>query len=220
MAIGDQNDIFGRIKAVLPRWFGPASPLLDGLITGLANAEAFAYSLYLYAKLQTRIKTATDGWLDMVAADFFGLSLQRAANQTDASFRARIVANLFRERGTRNAINKVMTDLTGRAPIIFEFQRPLDTGAYGAPNIGYGMAGGYGSMVISYQALVKVFRPSSTGIPFVAGYGTSPGGYSAPSRADYAPLSQITGVVADADLYAAIDSVRPAGSIIWVQINS
>lgn len=220
MAIGDQSDIFARIKAVLPRWFGPSSPLLDALVTGLANAEAFAYSLYLYAKLQTRILTATDGWLDMVAADFFGAALLRASNQSDASFRARIIANLLRERGTRNAINRVLIDLTGRAPIIFEPQRPADTGAYGAPNSGYGVAGGYGSMLLPFQAFVRAYRPTSTGIPLVAGYGSSPGGYGIASQADYASILQSTGAVQDADIQAAIDSVKPAGTTIWVQINS
>ncbi|MFD2271426.1 hypothetical protein ACFS07_13455 [Undibacterium arcticum] len=146
--------------------------------------------------------------------------MQRSANQSDASFRARIIINLFRERGTRNAITKVLTDLTGRAPIIFEPQRPMDTGAYGAPNSGYGVAGGYGSMLIPFQAFVQAYRPASTGIPYVTGYGSSPGGYGVASRADYATLSQSTGAVADSDIYAAIDSVKPVGSTIWTQINS
>jgi hypothetical protein len=96
MATGDTTDVLGRLKAVLPRWFGGASPILDALLTGLATASAFIYSLYGYAKLQTRILTASDGWLDMVAADFFGTTLQRKASQTDSSFRAAIIANLLR----------------------------------------------------------------------------------------------------------------------------
>lgn len=219
MAIGDQNDIFGRIKNVLPRWFGPASPLLDALIQGLSNSSAFVYTLYIYAKLQTRILTATDGWLDMIAADYFGASLQRSANQSDANFRARIVVNMFRERGTRYAITKVLTDLTGRAPVIFEPTRPADTGAYSAPNSGYSVAGGYGSMVIPYQGFIHAFRPIGSGIPFIAGYGTSPGGYSTPSQVDYATLSQVANSVSDLDIYAAIDSVKPAGTIAWVRIT-
>jgi hypothetical protein len=220
MATGDQSDIFSRIKSVLPRWFGPASPLLDALLQGLASASAFVFSLYVYARLQTRILTATDGWLDMVAADFFGAALLRSSNQSDASFRARIIINLFRERGTRNAVAKVLLDLTGRAPIIFEPQRPADTGAYRAPNSGYGVAGGYGSMLIPFQAFVQAYRPASTGIPFIAGYGTAPGGYGVASQADYASLAQSTSAVSDADLYAAIDSVKPAGSVVWARISS
>lgn len=220
MAIGDQSDIFARIKSVLPRWFGPASPFLDALLQGVANSHAFAYSLYLYAKLQTRLMTATDGWLDVIAADYFGAALMRAANQSDANFRAKIIINMFRERGTRYAITKVLTDLTGRAPIIFEPLRPADTGAYGAPNCGYGLAGGYGSMQMAYQGLIRAFRPSSNGIPFVAGYGSTPSGYSAPSRGEYASISQVTTGATDADIYAAISSVLPIATIGWTNISS
>jgi len=218
---GDQNDILARIKRVLPStWFGSDSPLIDALLTGLAATSAFAYSLYQYAVLQTRILTATDGWLDMIAADFFGATLQRTTNQSDASFRARILIALFRERGTRAAIIKVLTDLTGRAPIIIEPQRPADTGAYRAPNSGYGVAGAYGSLQLPFQAFVQAYRPIGTGIPYVAGYGASPGGYSAPSRADYASLSDVLGAVTDADIQAAVDSVKPAATIIWLKIAS
>ena len=217
---GDQNDIVARAKSVIPRWFGPASPLLDALLLGTSNAFAFVYTLYSYAKLQTRILTASDGWLDMIAADFFGSALTRAANQSDTSFKARIIINMFRERGTRNAITRVLTDLTGRAPVIIEPQRPIDTGAYGASFNGYGAAGAYGSQLIPYQCFVKAFRPASSGIPYVAGYGTSPAGYGLGSRADYATISQSTGAVADADIYAAISAVQPVGTIVWTQINS
>lgn len=220
MSTGDNRDILKRIKSLIPSWFGDSSPILDAVIMGLANGLAFIYSLYAYAKLQTRILTATDGWLDMIAADYFGAALLRAAYQSNTSFRARIIINLFRERATRNGITKVLIALTGRAPIIIEPQRPLDTGAYSATNSGYGMAGAYGSLLLPFQAFVQAYRPSSSGIPLVAGYGASTAGYGTPSRADYASISQIQGAVTDADIFNAVDSVKPAGSIIWVNINS
>ena len=220
MSIGDQNDVFSRIKSTMPPWFGGATPILDALIQGLAWAGSFVYSLYAYAKLQTRIKTATDGWLDMIAADFFGTALFRSANQTDASFRARILINLIRERATRKGIVTVLTDLTGRAPKVFEVTRPADTGAYSAPNSGYSMYGGYGSLLLPFQAFVDAYRPQLSGIPFVAGYSASPAGYGVPSQGDYASINQVIGAVQDADLYNAIDSVKPAATIIWTRINS
>lgn len=225
MATGDQNDILQRLKGTLPRWFGDSTPILDALLQGLASAGAFVYSLWAYAKLQTRIKTATDGWLDMIAADFFGSSLLRAANQSDASFRARIIINLIRERATRAGLVKVLQDLTGRTPIIFEPQRPADTGAYSAPNSGYGIAGGYGSLLLPCQAFVTAFRPTGSGIPNVAGYGGSagnpgPGGYGVASQLEYASMAMIQGAVTDADIYAAVDSVKPAGTTLWTRINS
>ena len=66
MSIGDQADVFARLKSTLPRWFSDSTPIVDAVFQGLAWAGSFVYSLYAYAKLQTRIKTATDGWLDII----------------------------------------------------------------------------------------------------------------------------------------------------------
>jgi hypothetical protein len=132
MATGDQTDILTRLKALLPpTWFGDDHPFITAILTACAEALAWCYSLYVYAQLQTRISTATDGWLDLIAYDFFGNNYGRTAGQSDDVFRNAIKINLFRERDTRYAIEKILEDLTGRTPIIFEPQRPLDTGAYG-----------------------------------------------------------------------------------------
>lgn len=224
--IGDFSDIFSRLKGKLPtRWFGGVTdsmPLVDGVLSGIATLLSFVYALYSYAKLQTRIATATDGWLDMIAADFFGpAGLLRKAGQSDASYRLVIMANLFREKATRNAIVRILSSLTGRAPTIIEPMRPADTGAYGAPNIGYGMAGAYGSMSLPYQAFVIAYRPvSNAGIASVAGYGIPSGAYATPSRAEYASISMVTGGVTDADIFAAIDAVKPAATIVWTRISN
>lgn len=218
MSTGDQQDQFQRIKSLITKWFSDDTPVLDALLRGFAYAKSFVYGLIVYAALQTRIKTATDGWLDMIAADFFGSSLLRKSGQSDASFKNRIIINLFRERATRNGLVRVLTDLTGRAPVVFEPQRPLDTGSYGGPLIGYGVAGGYGSMMLPFQAFVTAYRPTSTGIPNVAGYGVSTGGYSRASQAEIASMNMIQGAVTDDDIYAAIDSVKPVGTTIWTRI--
>ncbi|EJN09398.1 hypothetical protein [Herbaspirillum sp. YR522] len=220
MATGDNDDLVRRLKQALPNWFTDETPILDALFAGFAAVWAFIYSLYTYAQLQTRIKTATDGWLDMIAADFLGTSVIRKAGQSDASFLNAIVINLFRERGTRQAVVKVLTDLTGRAPIIYEPQRPEDTGAYRAPNSGYGAAGAYGSVLLPAQAFVVAFRPATSGIPYVAGYGSTPAGYGAPSRGEYASLAMVQGAVTDAEIYAAIDSVKCEGTTVWTVIKS
>jgi hypothetical protein len=222
MATGDQKDIYRRLRGYLPPWFGDEAdtPLVNGVINGLAYAGAYVYGLLSYTKLQTRIKTATDGWLDMIAADFFGTALLRAANQSDESFRARILINLFRERATRAALIKILKDLTGRTPIVIEPTRPADTGSYGGPLIGYCVAGAYGSMLMPFQAFVTAYRPIGTGIPLIAGYGISTGGYGQPSRGAYASMAMIQGSVTDADIYAAIDSVKPVATIVWARISS
>jgi len=221
MAIGDRNDIAARLAQLLPHsWFQVgAAAVKDALLQGIASTYAFVFSLLAYVRLQTRINTATDGFLDMIAGDFFGTAVARSLGQTDASLRSRIITNIFRERGTRAGVVAVLTQLTGRAPIIFEPQRPADTGAYGGPTIGYGMAGGYGSMLLPTQAFVTAFRPVGSGIPNVAGYGVSTGGYGQASQAEYASLDDVHTNVTDADIFAAIDSVRPAGYTIWARIG-
>lgn len=155
----------------------------------------------------------------MIAYDFFGTNYGRPAGQGDDVYRNSIKINLFRERGTRQAIIDILEELTGNTPHIFEPQRPLDTGSYGGPMIGYGVAGGYGSMMIPYQAFVTAFRPLGTGIPYVAGYGSTPSGYSTPSRGEYASQSMITGSITDAQVYEAVAAVKMEGTIVWVRLQ-
>jgi hypothetical protein len=216
---GDQSDQVGRLKALLPRWFGDTVPVLSALLAGYGYVQAFLFSLVTYAKLQTRVLTATGGWLDLISADFFGTGLPRIAGQSDASFRNRIIANLFRKRGTRADVIAVLESLTGRTPDVFEPRRVLDTGAYGAPLTGYGAAGGYGSILLPYQAFVTAYRPLGTGIPLISGYNIPAGGYGVPSRAAYGDISTITEPVNASDIFAAIDSVKPAGTIVWARIG-
>ncbi|MEJ7685614.1 MAG: hypothetical protein WKG52_00690 [Variovorax sp.] len=221
MATGDKSDFLSRIKSTLPPWFTDSTPILNALLSGLAQAWANIYSLYLFAQMQTRIKTATDGWLDLIAGDFFGTRIARKANQPDVSFRAVIIANLFRERATRRALIQVLTELTGRAPTLIEPQQPGDCGGYGIPTSGYGVAGFYGSRLLPSQMFLIAFRPATAGIPNIAGYGNSPAAYRTPSIGGmYGSLSLIVGQVTDADIQAAIDSVKPVGTVIWTTIKS
>lgn len=273
MATGDQSDVLARLKSVLPsRWFVSPTPILDGVLTGFAYCASFAYSLISYAKLQTRIKTATDGWLDIIAADYFGAMIFRQSNQSDASFLARIVSNLVRERATRFSITKVLQDITGRTPIIFEPARPADTGAYNSgQSLAYGQAGGWGSLLLPYQAFVKALRPMNSGVPNVGAYSSmgdvqntgyplwgylipkqdrvinGPGCYYNPlvinppvgsgysmwgtfvpeqqfktpaTQFEYASTAMFESSLVNADIFAAVDSVKPVGTILWVSIGN
>lgn len=224
MTTGDKEDMLVRLQQCLPQgWFCDfdASPIINAVLSACANALANAYAAILLIRAQVRLKTSSEGWVDLWASDFFGDNLRRRANESDAQYIARIRVNLFRERGTRQSVVDVLTELTGREPIIFEPNRPADTGGYGqVRGLAYGKAGGYGSMLLPHQCFVTAFRPTGSGIPLVAGYGVSTGGYGVPSRAAYGSLRSIQGAVTDADIYAAIDSVKPAGTTVWTAISS
>lgn len=220
MATGDQSDIKARISALIPsRWFGDSHPIVDALVMGGAYLLAGTYSMIMYVRNQTRISTASDGWLDLIAGDFFGTDLIRRAGQSDASFRALILSRLLREKTTRAGIVATLQTLTGNTPKVIELLRPADTGSYGGPLCGYGVAGAYGSMSMPYQAFIQIARPTGQGIPNVIGYGNSPGGYSTPSQIEYASIANVNSAATDADIYAAVEATKPAGTAIWVQLQ-
>lgn len=176
-----------RLSGLLPQsWFGAAPPNLWALLSGLASSLSWLYSLVAYTQNQCRVRTATDGFLDLVAQDYFGGALPRHAGESDAAFRTRILANLLMQKGTRAGLIATLTVLTGKRPLLFEPQRPADTGVYGGPYGGYGLAGGYGSAAFPNQALAVVYRGNG---------------------------------VATADIYAAIDGAKPAGTTIWTAIR-
>lgn len=169
-ATGSAGDFVARLRAALPRkWFADDAPVLDAVLAGLADGWAGLHALLAWVRRQGRIATAEGETLDRIARDFFGPSLSRAAGQGDDAFRAAIGRELLRERATREALASVLTDLTGRAPAIFEPSRPGDTGGWGVA-LGYNVAGGYGSLLLPFQCFVTAYRPQGAGIASVAGY--------------------------------------------------
>lgn len=216
--IGSQPDIVTRLQRLMPNgWFtNGLSQVRDALLAGCATAFAFIFSMFAYIRQQTRIATATDGFLDLIATDYFGDELLREPGQLDPSYRARILSSIFLERDTRSAIIGVLTQLTGRVPIVFEPARIPDAGAYNSNLMAYGV-GRYGSMNYPYQAFVIAFRPFNNGISNIGGYNTPLAGYNTPQAA-YVSLENPG--VQDSDIYAAIASVHVFGTIVWTQISS
>lgn len=227
---GDAPDILARLKAVLPtRWFADESPVLDGMLAGLAWGWAWVYSLLSYAIEQTRITTATGVWLDIVAQDFFAARFYRRTGEPDILFRNRISQEILREKGTRGAVTSMVKDLTGREPRVFEAARATDTGSYGSitgagGGLAWGLAGGWGNLDLPFQCFVTVYRPSGSGIALVAGWADSlspsgAGGYGV-GTIEYASIDMLQGQVTDADIYKAVADMMPAASIAWTQITN
>lgn len=209
MSVGDQPDQLRRLRAALPNgWFpGPNSdgttnaPVLDGLLNGVAWVWTFLFTLLTYVTSQGRVATATDESLGLGALDFFGDTLRRRAGELDAAYRVRIQQELFREKVTRRGLMIRLTQLTGRAPLIFEPRNAMDTGGYGTPTetvsngAFYGGPGGYGSLTLPFQVFVTAYRPNGSG-------------------------DILTGAVTDAEIYAAIADCIPAGTVGWTSIVS
>lgn len=235
MAMGDADDMAARIRGVLPGSWFPVSgadngrtPILNGVLAGLGAAWAQVYTLLSYAKRQTRIASSTDFFLDIVAADFFGGRLVRRVGEPDAAFRSRIQANLFAPRATRAAVSAALADLTGNAPAIFEPAYTHDTGGYGTPaqgggNMGYGRAGGWGSLQLPFQFFIEAYRPLGNGIARVAGYGhlgdatAMPGAYGR-GAIQFASNSQLGAQITDDEMNATIAAAVPAATIAWARI--
>jgi len=223
--IGDQQDMLWRMKQVLPlRWFPDDTPVLDTVLSGVAWAWTWVYALLQTVKDQTRISTASGMWLDLIAADYFGTSLCRRSGETDNAYRSRIQEELIRDRGTREAVVSALTDLTGRAPALFEPTNTLDTGGYGGTGetvtgLAYGYAGGWGDLYLPFQFFVTAYRPVGVGIAFVTGWCCGGGGYGA-GALEYGSLSMIQTQVTDGDILSAITGVLPIGVIAWTNISS
>jgi hypothetical protein len=221
--IGDQSDFQNRLTAVLPEsWFPDSAPILDSLLGGLGAAWSLIHVMLQYATSQTRILTAGDMWLDLIAWDFFGRRLRRQPSEGDDALRRRIILEMFRERATRSAVESVLQDLTGRAPIIFEPARTTDTGGYASlegrgGGIAYNAAGGWGNLNLPFQCFVTAYRLNDGGIGQVTGWGGFSGGYGG-GAIEYASLAMVQAQVTDADIYLAITGVLPAATIGWTQI--
>ena len=201
-----------RLTAVLPtKWFGDAAPLAQAVLQGIGTAWATIYTMIQFVRDQTRIGSATGEFLDLISADFFGISLPRRLQEADSAFLLRIQQEMLRPRATRSALALALLELTGNSPAIFEPARASDTGGYATGGVGYGVAGGWGNLTLPYQVFVEVRRPQGGGIAALAGYGT--GGYLV-----YGALSLVQTPVTDADIYAEIAAVLPAATIAWSRI--
>lgn len=227
--VGSQADFLSRLKAALPiGWFPDSTPVLDGLLSGVAYIWASMWSLLTYVSAQKRISTATDINLDIISFDFLGQSLPRNAAETDDDYRARIKAAIFSPRGTRASVSAALTLLTGVAPKIFEPSDATDTGGWGSTQaavdtgLGYGLAGGYGSYLLPFQAFIQTSLPATITITGIQGYGTAGavptavvGGYGGGSF-EYSPGAAELLSASDEEIYTAINAVKPIATIMWV----
>ena len=187
------------------------------MLTGLGTTWAWTYDRLKYAQSQTRIATASEEWLDLIAQDYLGNTLRRRMGESDASYRSRILLEILRVRDTRPALTSILTDLTGTPPFIFEPRNPMDTGGYNvAQSLAYGVAGGYGNLNLPYQLFLLVDLPivSPVSVGNIAGYGVPIGAYGT-GALEYISAEIIAATLSDVDVYEAINDVMAAGTIAW-----
>lgn len=150
-----------RLRLALPeRWFADDAPVLDGVLAGLGSAWSALHGLLAVVRMQSRRLTATGGFLDLTAQDLFGGRLPRWDEEDDAGYRARIGRALRRARATRAALADAAAEL-GATVRVFEPARPLDTGVWAGAGLGWGVAGGWGSLSMPLECLVVAQRGPS-----------------------------------------------------------
>ena len=226
---GDGPDFVARLRAQLPRdWFPPVAPTLTALLSGFSAAWSDVFTRLGYVSAQARLRTVADGFLDLAARDYRGTRLLRRAAETDDNFRGRLLP-ILREKATRAAVIKAVTDLTGRAPTVFEPMLPTDAGGYGflgmiaGTGLAYNVTGGWGSLALPLQCFVTAYRATGGGIAAVMGYypgsGSAAGGYGV-GAIEYGQLAFSQGQITDADIYAQITSVMPVASTGWAAITN
>ena len=218
--VGDTADMLARLKMVLPaRWFADSTPILDALLTGLGVAWSGLYALLGVVKAQTRIGTASGVFLDIASNDFLGAALPRRAAESDAAYRVRIQQNLLAPRATRASLAQALTNLTGRAPKIFEPLNATDAGGYGSGTLGFGVRGGYGSVNLPFQIFVTAYRPNGMPTSNAGGYNQGPGGYGCAPML-YADLASYAGTISDAEIYAMVAATLPTCGVAWTTISN
>lgn len=226
-----------RFRNYLPPWFGDEGnhPVIDAVLIMATDVALSAFEVIRFADFQVRLRTASGGWLDLWSFDFFRGRVPRFQKEVDASFRARIEREIFRDKNTRQALYDAMLDLTGHPPRLFEPQQPRDTGAYGGPlmaynGVGYNTAqelvpvvgiGRYGEANAPHEGWIDVTLPDPVGIPRIGGYGVGPWGYGVAGGSAHGMwLSSETPIdgVDENVINETLRRVKPEGVILWVRL--
>lgn len=210
MAIGDKADMLARINSYLPDWYGEDADNKEALLNGYAEVAAFIYSLQQYVLLQTRIATSTGPFLELINQDYLGGLFPRRHKENDVTYRKRLQINIIRPRNTRYSYIKVLEDLTGRTPLVWEGFKPTDTNWL---NGGFVLnVNGLGSGT-PYTIYILAFRPIDSGNAF---NGLNNPSYSLNSGFVLGAVNKP--YISDDDILQAVNSVHSAGitPIVWI----
>ncbi len=131
----NQQIELSKLIALTPKnWYSDAALAFGGVYYGFILIAALEYGLFgdniNFVQLQTRISTATGGFLDLVSQDFLGSSLPRLPGEPDSSFRTRILAAVLREKATRNGMIAALNAINAPIMTMTEPWFPMDCGGY------------------------------------------------------------------------------------------
>lgn len=219
--IGDAPDIEARLKRNLPAsWFGYiVAAVLSAVLGGVAWALSHIYALIVFARLQARLATATGGWLDLAANDFFGRALPRFSGEVDRPYSVRVRQEVFRQRNTRAALDSIVYDLTGKHPLIVEPFHSGDHGGWGSPGFAWGGVGSWGGASSPYEVFLYMPFPEGYGVPERGGWGSQIGGWGT-GNWSWVPSDLENGLGPQIeDILRRIDQVRAAGVTVYVRFT-
>lgn len=196
-----------------PPWWDDENPILNAILIGFGSIAAFIYCNMVYIKLQTRIISATDINLDYIALDYFGNLLKRCPGESDDTFRDAILKLLLAPRVTRQAMIDRLTDLTGRAPIIYEgFEGDGNYYNHAFLNSPTSTLGGSAP----YQAWITAFRP----LPATENTSVFLNHTAFENAVSYYGSEGQSGAcVTDADILNTIEITKVAGTLMHVTIS-
>lgn len=191
-----------RQLALMPPWFGEDPQNLIATLQGSAYCNNNIYSLLFFLKAQMRLQDMQGESLDLFAQDFFGENLLRHYAEDDNSYRKRISAALLRPGATRQAMIDVLTDLTGRVPVIWE--SGIDSGFcdyFFCDHFSVGGTAPAQAWIIAYRP----FNPETAGIFYVDNTAYCDNFYAS---GDY------TSTITDQDILSAIEETKAQGTVM------
>lgn len=240
--------MFNKLKDALPlSWFGDNTSVIDSVLSGFAWCSSLIYDNITEAKKQTRIKTATGGFLDMISGDFFGDTLPRTENESDFIFSIRILDNLLREKATFAAVcntaNSLMLSI-GATINIYEYGSvnsgeillesgddilledgitPMysETSATLIPNGSYPVGLNIGDAAVRYTTPLQPFEALVviTGAGALAGTVLLEGGTDLLAENGDTINVEYTDQSSYQFLIDALMKVKPIGTVVWVSIT-
>lgn len=256
-------DVYQRLTSQLPHWWGSqqfaynAGSVLNTTlwsfnVTSLgtyndAGPLIFGnYAQYQYILAQMRFGPNNNAFmtdfdqLNLFAQDFFGSTLPRHAGENNVSYKARIFANMFAPKATRQGMDLALYNLTGFHPIIFEpWNIENDAMFYGLPTDGRSLAqcaygqGKYGSGE-AYQAYIDVLVPENQGMGLYPGYdlpgspmppylASSLGGYGSTTLSNVGTSilgsdSFVQNITTIAQIAQVINATKVYGTQVWFNV--